>query len=225
MKTLRHYDARSTREELLKRGGPIKDGFLEFAYRPFDNRWVYWEADSGLLNRPRAEYMPHIIEKNLWLITPQKQRREWSPPLISSRLGDINHMDGSTAYLPSWLRDTGLGTDDTSLQRIPNLSSAAQRYLDRLGMGVEDLFYHALAVLHDPGYRRENAGALRMEWPRIPLPGWTEFSAPALCRGRFANRPYSRSKWKRTLCRPIRHSDSKSEPRPPPTRQTPPSFP
>ena len=29
---------------------------------------------------------------------------------------------------------------------------------------------HALALLHDPVYRAANAGALRMEWPRIPLP-------------------------------------------------------
>ena len=39
-------------------------------------------------------------------------------------------------------------------------------------MGVEDLFHHVLAILHDPAYREANAGALRMEWPRIPLPGW-----------------------------------------------------
>ena len=51
-------------------------------------------------------------------------------------------------------------------------------YLDRLGLGVEDLFHHALAVLHDPAYREANAGALRMEWPRIPLPGWPEGDAP-----------------------------------------------
>ena len=55
-----------------------------------------------------------------------------------------------------------------------------------LGLGVEDLFHHALAVLHDPAYREANAGALRMEWPRIPLPGWPdgdEFLASA-SRGR-----------------------------------------
>jgi len=57
------------------------------------------------------------------------------------------------------------------------LSGAAQRYLERLGAGVEDLFYHVLAVLHDPGYRQANAGALRMEWPRIPLPGWPDGDA------------------------------------------------
>ena len=48
---------------------------------------------------------------------------------------------------------------------------------DRLGLGVEDLFHHVLAVLHDPAYREANAGALRMEWPRIPLPGWPEGNA------------------------------------------------
>ena len=63
-------------------------------------------------------------------------------------------------------------------QRRPNLSPTAQRYLKNLGMGVEDLFHHVLAVLHDPAYRETNAGALRMEWPRIQLPGWPEGDAP-----------------------------------------------
>ena len=40
------------------------------------------------------------------------------------------------------------------------------------------MFHHVLAVLHDPGYRDANAGALRMEWPRIPLPGWPDGDAP-----------------------------------------------
>ena len=47
-----------------------------------------------------------------------------------------------------------------------------------LGMGVEDLFHHVLAVLHDSSYREANAGALRMEWPRIPLPGWPDGNTP-----------------------------------------------
>ena len=31
-----------------------------------------------------------------------------------------------------------------------------------------------LALLHDPVYREANAEALRMEWPRIPLPDWPD---------------------------------------------------
>jgi len=44
-------------------------------------------------------------------------------------------------------------------------------------LSVDDLFHHAIAVLHDPQYRAANAGALRMEWPHIPLPGWPGGSA------------------------------------------------
>ena len=47
-------------------------------------------------------------------------------------------------------------------------------YSNALELGVEDLFYHVLTVLHDPAYREANAGALRMQWPRIPLPGWPD---------------------------------------------------
>ena len=39
---------------------------------------------------------------------------------------------------------------------------------------MEDLFHHVLVVLHNPAYREANAGALRMEWPRILLPGWPD---------------------------------------------------
>ena len=42
------------------------------------------------------------------------------------------------------------------------------------GAGVEDLFHHIIATLHNPSYRTANAGALRMEWLRIPLPDWPD---------------------------------------------------
>ena len=161
-----------------QRAGPDKAGFVRFAYRPYDTRWLYWEANSGLLDRPRTEYKPHVFEGNLALVSQQKPRREWSPPQVISDIGCIDLMDRSATCIPAWLRDEGLALDGGGTQRRPNLSAAAQRYLDRLGLGVEDLFHHALAVLHDPAYREANAGALRMEWPRIPLPGWPDGETP-----------------------------------------------
>ena len=171
------FDARQVRNALLGRGGPVDAGFLRYSYRPFDTRWLYWEAETKLVDEKRADYKPHVFEGNLWLGTPRKQRREWSPPPETCNLGDINHMDGSAAYVPAWLWDEGLALDSDGAQRHPNLSPDAQRYLNRLGAGVEDLFHHVLAVLHDPAYREANAGALRMEWPRIPLPGWPDRDA------------------------------------------------
>ena len=86
-------------------------------------------------------------------------------------------MNSGIYCVPTYLREDGLGIDMTGAQRRPNLSPAAQRYLERLNATVEDLFHHVLAVLHDPAYRDTNADALRMEWPRIPLPGWPDGSS------------------------------------------------
>ncbi len=169
MKATARFDPRAVRAALLARGGPNEDGFLRFAYRPFDDRWVYWEADTKLLDRPRANYRPHVFEGSLWLEAREREAKEdFSRGTLVRRLAD-NFGNGLSSFFPAWLRDDGEATGCR-----PNLSGAALRYLDRLGLGVEDLFHHVLATLHDPAYRTANAGALRMEWPRIPLPGWPE---------------------------------------------------
>ena len=170
--------AHEVRELRLTRGGPDETGFVRYAYRPFDTRWLYWESDAGLLVRPRTDYMPNVFEENLWLAAAEHLRKDAKEPqaYVTRHVSSLNLIESGSNMFPAWLRDDGLGTDEAGSQRRPNLSSAARRYLDRLGMGVEDLFHHALAVLHDPAYREANAGALRMEWPRIPLPGWPDLS-------------------------------------------------
>ena len=166
------FDANAVRNVLLARGGPNEAGFVHYSYRPFDTRWLYWEEETKLLDEKRANYKPHVFDGNLCLVAQQKPRREWSPPQVIPNIGCLDLMDRGATCIPVWLRDDGLGLEGDGIQRRPNLSPAAQSYLDKLGMGVEDLFHHVLAVLHDPVYRETNAGALRMEWPRIPLPGW-----------------------------------------------------
>jgi hypothetical protein len=53
---------------------------------------------------------------------------------------------------------------------VPNLTDFARDYLATLGAEPEALFFHIVALLHAPDYRTENAGALRQDWPRVPLP-------------------------------------------------------
>ncbi len=168
------FDARSVRDTLRKRGGPNQSGFVRHAYRPFDIRWLYWESETKLLREKSPRYPQHIFEGNAWLVTQQKPRREWSPPQVIQHIGSLDLMDRSASCIPAWLLDERLKLEGDGLQRRPNLTDAAQLYLNHLGAGVEDLFHHVLAVLHDPVYREANAGALRMEWPRIPLPGGPE---------------------------------------------------
>ena len=179
MNSAARYNPRAVRDSLLKRTQPQESsGIIRYAYRPFDSRWLYWEAETKLLDEKRVDYRPHIFDGNLALVSQQKPRREWSPPQLISNIGCLDLMGRGATCFPAWIREEGLALDCGGERRRPNLSAAAQRYLDRLGLGVEDLFHHALAVLHDPAYREANAGALRMEWPRIPLPGWPDGATP-----------------------------------------------
>ena len=207
--------ARSVREALLARGGPKEDGFVRYSYRPFDDRWLYWEADGGLLDRPRADYRPHVFDGNSWVEAREREAKEdFSRGTVVRHLAD-NFGNGLSSFFPLRIlgeinegaggdnrahgtepflldhvtdrieskdaaprdRPDKSARDDEAPPSRPNLSGAARRYLEHLGLNVEDLFHHVLAILHDPAYREANAGALRMEWPRIPLPGWPDGDA------------------------------------------------
>ena len=177
MKATARFDARAVRDTLLKRGGPDEAGFTRYAYRPFDNRWLYWEGKTKLLDEKRADYRPHVFEGNLWLVLQNKARPDLSPPLVISNIGDLNQMNSGVYCVPVQLTDDGLGANSREASRRPNLSGAAQRYLCRLGASAADLFYHVVTVLHDLAYSELNADALRAEGPRIPLPGWPDGEA------------------------------------------------
>ena len=172
MKTTAGFNARKVRDALLARGGPDDAGFIRFAYRPFDTRWLYWEADGSLLDRPRPDYRSHVFEGNLWLVFQNKARPDLSPPLAISNLGDLNQMNSGVYCVPALLSDDGLQVAEDQKQHRPNLSRTAQSYLERLDADALDLVHHLIAVLHEPIYNRLNADALRAEGPRIPLPGW-----------------------------------------------------
>ena len=176
MRDTGRFDARSVRDTLLNRGGPSDKSFVRHAYRPFDNRWLYWEADTKLLREKSPRYPRHVFSGNLWLSSAQHLRRGAEEPqaCVTRHLASRHLIERGTNMFPAYLIEDGLGTDGDGTQRRPNLSPTAESYLNRLGLGVEDLFHHVLAVLHDPAYREANAGALRMEWPRIPLPGWPD---------------------------------------------------
>ena len=176
MRSTARYDARKVRDSLLARGGPTESGFLRFAYRPFDNRWLYYERDGALLDRPRPDYQPHVFDGNLWLSCVPRLRRHASESqtTITSHMASLHVNEWGASMYPAWILDDPLGSLGGTTDRHPNLSPAAAKYLSALGSNVDDLLHHVLATLHDPEYRTANVGALLVEWPRIPIPGWPE---------------------------------------------------
>jgi hypothetical protein len=164
------FKAVPAREQLLKRG--LKPEFIvRYCYRPFDTRWLYWEPETNLLDRKREDYFPQVFEGNFWLGAAQRNRREFDPPLVSSLHCSRHIVERGANMFPIYLHTpTEHATLLEQAGRKPNLSDAAVAYLAALKATPEDLFCHTLAILHAPAYRTENAGALRQDWPRVPLP-------------------------------------------------------
>ena len=51
MNSSARFNSRAVRDSLLKRDKPDeKSDFVRHSYRPFDNRWLYWEAETKLLD-------------------------------------------------------------------------------------------------------------------------------------------------------------------------------
>lgn len=167
------FEPKPIREYLIRRG-ILRDNFVRFLYRPFDLRWLYWEPETKLLNEKRAEYFPQVFRGNLYLTATQRHRRSFQPPVVTAVLASLHLEEWSASIFPQYLAppehpESLFDTPGDTAPR-PNLSERASAYLEEIGGKPEDLFHHTLAILHAPDYRAENAGALRQDWPRVPLP-------------------------------------------------------
>jgi len=182
------FQAEATRDALLRRGY-LPDNVVAYCYRPFDLRWLYWEPETKLLEEKRTEYFPHVFAGNVWLSAGQRNRKaDFYQPQVTGRLADYHIVESNAGMFPLYLKPAARQTprqmallalqqdepDAPGAGPTANLSPAARGYLAALEGNAEDLFYHVVAVLHAPAYREENAGALRQDWPRVPLPATRE---------------------------------------------------
>jgi hypothetical protein len=176
------YQARTVRAWLSKRGF-LQQYIVRHCYRPFDVQWLYWEPEADLLSRRSPDYFPQVFGENVWIVSQHKPRREWSRPQFIRSIGCLDLMDRGASSIPLYLRPTNetkplLATHESKDPRMLangtrlNISDSLVAYLEQKA-NIDDapgLFYHTLAILHAPAYRSENSGALRQDWPRIPLP-------------------------------------------------------
>jgi hypothetical protein len=163
--------------DVLRARGFLKRYVVRYFYRPFDVRWLYWEPETKLLDEKRAEYFQQVFGGNVWLSAGQRNRKEdFYQPQFTSVLADHHIVESNVGMFPLWLKPNPepltLFEAVADGKPVANLTDMAKEFLCdlRLANKPDSLFYHALAVLHAPEYRAENSGALRQDWPRVPLP-------------------------------------------------------
>jgi hypothetical protein len=163
------FRAVETRETLLKRGFNA-DCVVRYSYRPLDTRWLYWERETKLLDRNRAEFFDVVRPGNYFLITTGRTRKDLvEPSVICSRLADYNFMDSGARAFPLLL-DSALGTLLDASPGPENASIELRAYLAAISGSAADAMFHSHAVVQSIVYRDENHSGLRHGWPRIPLP-------------------------------------------------------
>jgi Type ISP C-terminal specificity domain/N-6 DNA Methylase len=183
-------DAKATRRVLLKDSRFREDHLIRVAYRPFDNRWLYWEGTTKLLDRNRMELFRQIFPGNLYLEAVRRQRKanRYDHGVVLSYFVDLNFVDGGARCFPLYERQPGAMFEATrSNFRDELLALLTEVYGDYPNL-VEDLFYHITAILNTPKYREESAGYIEENWPRIPLPDDLELlQASAMLGQQVAN--------------------------------------
>lgn len=186
------YDAKRTREKVLKSEKFSADRICRYLIRPFDIQWCYYSPVRPLWNEPRPALWQQYWKGNSYFI---------------SRVATTKPTGGTPFYYTPLLSDDHLLTPDASCfpvliqsyvakRRQPkeqahliqldtgetkttaNLSLLARNYLNSLGIDNPDadahtaglIWIHALAIGNSPAYLSENTDGIRKDWPRIPLP-------------------------------------------------------
>lgn len=150
---------------------------VPITYRPFDQRWTYYTGVSkGLHCYPRSAVSRQMIGRdNLALCFTRRieQDRPFADAFVTDKVIQFHSLSikESNYFAPLWTFD-GAGVRHANLK---------QEFLRSVSGNVTsepspiDVFHYIYGVLNDPVYRALNQEALRLDYPKIPIPTGDSF--------------------------------------------------
>jgi predicted helicase len=166
------------------------DNFIKILYRPFDEKWTYF--DNKLIWRWRFEVSKHFLPVNkggnLGLTVGRQGQvvgaMAWNLCFISKYMTDLNlYYRGGNVIFPLYLySEANTLLDEES--RIPNLKpEIITAFAKKMGLVFTpekeddattfapiDILDYIYAVLHSPNYRERYKEFLKSDFPRVPYP-------------------------------------------------------
>jgi predicted helicase len=164
-------------------------------YRPFDYRVTWYSGTSrGFVGTPVPLTSSHLIGgRNVALLAP-RQTKERVGAFVSSSLAGHKSFSAydRTSVFPLWLKvgspsASGLVEKEGTANLHPEFLRAFETSLCLKGsdrLRAEDIFDYLYAVLSSPSYRGRYEGALKVDFPRVPLPGSPDLYAALADLGR-----------------------------------------
>ncbi|MCW9681777.1 N-6 DNA methylase, partial [Dolichospermum planctonicum UHCC 0167] len=157
----------------------IESKLLLYAYRPFDNRWVYYNPKIIERGDSRKELMGHLLKgSNIALLSCRQQVEPGFYHIFCSEIltehCTVSLKSREATYVfPLYIYpNTENNQTNLFLEKTPNLSPKfLQAIKEKLGKipPPEEIFYYAYAIFHSPTYRTRYAEFLKIDFPRLPL--------------------------------------------------------
>ncbi len=160
----------------------------EISYRPFDNKYLYYE--NNFIERSRKETMQHFLKgENIGVVISRQCASDWRYIFISKLIGEFNLTGtagryGSGNYFPLYIYPNQEDGIFTEKNRKPNLN---QEIIEQIAQKMDleftnekeetessfapiDILDYIYAVLHSPTYRKKYKEFLKIDFPRVPYP-------------------------------------------------------
>jgi predicted helicase len=147
-----------------------------YAYRPFDIRWICYEA--ALIDRDRSALMQHFLEQNLGFVFKRSRylkTKKFHHIFSIDTIGDINFFGDQSIFFPLYLYPNKakeqLTFEDKS-ERSTNFTDDFLQAVNELLGSVptpEEIFYYIYAILYSPAYRKRYEEFLKIDFPRIHM--------------------------------------------------------
>ena len=183
----------ATAQADVRASGPSKKKICTILYRPFDVRFTYYTGNSrGFYASPCRKVMLNMAEgKNLGLALSRRVEIGEFTHVFCTR-GIIGHHSVSLKevnYLfPLWLGASNDAPNSLLEERRPkrpnldpnflraladSLSSKTNERQAARGLSLEpeDVLAYIYALFHSPHYRERHEAQLKIDFPRVPLPG------------------------------------------------------
>lgn len=179
----KQFNARETWER-FRTHGFSPDDITRYEFRPFDARYLYVKDARPLFSEPTTALFSLADAGDSFLVASAGNPRTdmGVPAWFGNMPCDYDFFAGRSGHFPVWIKETVRVGKERRETRIVNISEKMRAHFEQLGFvdleqsrdTAELLWLHVLAVLNTPAYLKENREALRLGWPRIPVPGFDD---------------------------------------------------
>jgi Type ISP C-terminal specificity domain len=183
------YDPEGVRARLRAESSFKEERIRHFLFKPFDDRYIYWEPDAKLLNEARSQLIPYfeLVSDQQVLIVPQTRRRPGAArPLVTRSVPGYHSVDPDARAFPRVdiqlpVLDSGTGdqyglgaaSGPTLVTNVLPEWIAGGRAAGLTGSDLEVgdvVFFSLVAVMHSSIWS-ESIEREADDFPSVPIPG------------------------------------------------------